>query len=519
MHTFWNSGESNRSKGLDVIGARRIDQNHELGWVAGITTISIRARYLSMLPWVLSEYYMRELSEGDGVDTYDPDHLRKILVRFEFIVLAASKLGTEWGESGDTLGVLGSELHTEPMQLLLSGEEIQVPEGKGGASFGTYAMPCRRFGLLGATSSVDADTPITIPYRGQDISAARKAILNNCILPEIIFEGGVIDQNLLIEEGHHFSVNGLKQESDEWHLLNAAFFKPYEESEVVTDSYNHFNSTVAWALRSLQESDISAERIILDNYINSVTDQWKDLDDVQIAWAEYEAMRRIHFALELLLSSITDVLIDLNGATVENATEHLLAITEPLPPLLNKLFKTDTISADISLNEFENLLLPDAFLVDLPSVRSSSVIESSSRAIYALGLCIASHRHQDHRNEQRPPFCRDTLRDEVFNIISECGTMPLIDTMIHLLQQVVIQPHLDTTYRKMGQGLKCSLRFYSDGDVLRSTGMRVAPGSSQTRLSNVVGMLSDLGYCSRLPNGRYGLNQYGEKLLASWVSQ
>lgn len=519
METFWNPGESNRSMGLDILGARRIDQNHELDWVAGTTTISIRARYLSMLPWILSQYYERELSAGDGIDTYDPEHFRKILIRFEFIILAASKLGAEWGESGETYGVLGSDLHVQPINILLSGKEVEVPEDKGGASFGTYAMPCRRFGILGASTSAEANAPITIPNRGQDINGARNAILGNCILPEIIFEGGVVDRGIIIEEGRHFSVNGLEQESEEWHLLDEAFFNPYDETEAVADSYNRFQSTVAWVLRSLQQSDSSAEGIIQNNYIHSVTNEWKDLDDVQLSWAEYEAMRRVHFALELLLSSITDVLIELDGARVERAVEYLFNITEFLPSLLHKLFKTDMISPDISLNEFANLLIQETFFVDIPSDRLSRDLEPFSRSIYALGLLIACLRHQEHRDDQKAPFCRDELREEVFQIINESRTVPLIEAMIQLFHQVVIQPHLDTTYRKMGQGLKCSLRFYPDGEVLRPTGMRVFPGSSLTRLSNVVGMLSDLSYCNRLPNGRYELNENGEELLASWETQ
>ncbi len=55
MIITWGDDLLDTTQGLDILGVRGIDQAVELGLVNGITTISQRARYFSILPWALGE--------------------------------------------------------------------------------------------------------------------------------------------------------------------------------------------------------------------------------------------------------------------------------------------------------------------------------------------------------------------------------------------------------------------------------------------------------------------------------
>jgi len=90
MNVAWGSRLSGETKGLDVMGIRALDQNIEASLTNGITTISIHARYISILAWAIGQYFVDESAAGRV--RHDKEARAVYLNRVRFLVLAATFL-------------------------------------------------------------------------------------------------------------------------------------------------------------------------------------------------------------------------------------------------------------------------------------------------------------------------------------------------------------------------------------------------------------------------------------------
>ena len=314
---FWNAGAKEKIKGLDVLGLRGVDQALERLWVAGITTISFRARYLSMLAWICADWFDALLKRSGGDPIYDRDELDGVLRRFEAIVFFATRKSTAHGAPAATFGVLGSDMFRDEAARLDRGESIDVPATKGGGVLGTYFMPCQSFGLMDWAPS-GAPIPFSIPPRGRDLWTARRSILDESRLRKVIFNGGTITSLDLEGEGLHFSVNHIGSIPAELTLLRSALLNVHQDGD--RDSLDRFQRTVEWALGGLNELDQGNSTDLIRQAFRSVATSTPTMTpEIEVAWFEYELYRRLHFACELLLSSFVSTL-DGRAAAVSTST-------------------------------------------------------------------------------------------------------------------------------------------------------------------------------------------------------
>lgn len=516
MGWFWNKGEKELIRGLDIMGLRQLDQGIERELVAGITTISARARYLTLLPWIFAAYYENKLANGVDQSHFDWGDMDKVLARLEFVVLAASRFVSDNDEYGLTFGMIGPDTHSDNLDKFEKEKEIQIPDSKEGGALGTYIMPCRSFGLLD-TSNDSNGIIVIVPLRGQLIYKARSKVLADSKLTKIILNGGTLLWKDIEEEGRYFSMNSIDSIPEEKEMLIQAMTESYLERDDVEGLYNNFRKTLVWALNGFAlEKTSSAAKLIRNNYQTLAVENTKR-DDVEIAWFDYELHRRVHYALESLLSSFTTALTELAGATVQSVVAYWSKQSE-IPSFLSERIKMSSLNYEGQLTSFIAHIPESLFLGETIKAKSSMELDSAARAIFSLTLLIACKKQSEVLRSKDVLNDYQHTMEKAFLILDQVESVLIKDVIVKLLEEVVIRPHLGNTLRKMEQGQKCSLRFYPEGKKMKPTGTYTGAGYSGERLGNVLGILADVGVLHREGSGGLSLTNDGRGYLETWRS-
>ncbi len=508
---FWNSGEREKIEGLDVLGIRQVDQDLERLWVSGITTISIRGRYLSMLPWLLQAFLQHELERGEDRATFESARLDAVLRRFEIVVFLSSFFGQRWGEDGETYGVLGSDLFSD-LAKALEAEGVVDPEvGKGGASLGTYFRPCCSLGLLGDPPP-GSPLPVGLTPRGDEVFRVREAAISRSPLREVILEGGSLSMEDLLEAGRHFSVNGIDSTPGEAEILRQGLLDPDERID--SRAYERFQQTIDWSLRQVNDLErASSDQLIRRAYDQMARSGGEDATDVELAWFEYELRRRVHFGLELLLKAFAETLDARIRSTPAGVWGEWRDDEAPLAEILEKRFTWKRLPATRPVaSVVENLPFESLLDQSLP-MAAARKLSARDRAAFALGLlllCLKQSAAIRSLGLQGPSSALEKVAE-----ISEQTKEESFETFVlRLLERCIIGEHVHNALRKMAAGGKCTLRFYPDGDRLCTTGTGVVAGRSGDRLGNVLGILADAGILDRWRRSSVRLNDRGRQLMA-----
>jgi len=499
MQIFWNDDLLDTTQGLDILGIRGLDQSIEIGMVNGITTISQRIRYLSILTWALGEFLTARAN-----DAAEWEDVQRFLRRVEFLVLVSTRLDREI-TSSDATGTLGANVFQETLTSFFEHGFVEIPEDRGGGMLGTYLGPCRSAGLL-----LDGAPPVfyQLTPRGREIWECRNHKLAKPEFIHLLNEGGTLTRELAENAIADFSLSALPQRPEEASLLKTAMLTPWQASNDmmrnrVETAYGNLQDTVAWAKGYFGENPSSAADVIVRNYKKCCAEQ--NCPEVALTWAEYEYRRRCHLALELLMSGLNGSLKNYEQASIaeivadwETASEATDYLADLWPAVLSVwVGEAKNVLGTVPNDLFFGEQMPSGQLRQLPAF---------DQALMGVAIMQATAT-QTTKLRQSGQINTQTgySGDHAIDLISACGDKPFRQSLVDLLQ-LAAMAHLQTTLRKMGAGQKCSLRFFPEGPALRPTGLDVTPGHSGDRLTNVCRFLTDIG---ELRAGSKGLELVG----------
>lgn len=492
---FWNDDISKDTQGLDILGIRALDQRLEANLVNGITTVSQRGRYFSILPWAIHQFYSTALAEGGK---FEGAKLGAYLHRVEFLTIAAS-LSDPVGKAG--VGLLGSDVYSDQMKKLGEGKPVDFPSSKGSRMLGTYYAPSKAIGLLddGATKN---GIPYLLTARGLEVWAARNEHLDGSSLLTLLWSGGTISQEDAELAISQFSLSGLDANSSEAKALRLAFTTPWQTpakySAAIERRYASFNATRYWLGAQIKEGPAGANRILSRNLQACSAGGFTKTASNE--WAEFEWRRRQHYALELLLASACAILNDVGALSTDEIIEVVRQSTgnggelESIWPDAQSAWEKTAKAAveSIPTELMQGQPLP------FPQFRALKAAEKMLAAFALLGALEKQSRPFRKVDLDQP---LSSTSDLALKLVARAGDAPFRTLLRELLENCALLPHLKVTLRKMSNGLKCSLRFFPDGEKLRLTANQSEAGFSGSRLDNTLGIMADIGILGRNDEG------------------
>jgi hypothetical protein len=445
-----------------------------------------------------------------GETNLDSDEIRmqimQVFDRLDLVIILSTNYEKRKDPNIIDTGIIGREVYEKVVQEFEENGGIDRTILKDKAkkshytnpSFGTYYNPCRGFGLLAHSSTA----PVVLPPNGKKMYEIRKAYIarDNSVLRWLLY-GGLLDEDMIAEVAGFFSIAHISSIKEEMMLLQESFLVPFDTSNPeVEESYDKFNDTVEWILKNI-DVEKKPHELIYDNYDYCISKNVDQLSTIELHWFEFELRRRVHYSLELLLKALSFSLDELNGAKVERVIETWLEDIE-----LSNNFPNGSQYFISTLKEYQSFLNEDQFFNPEP-------VGASEQALYAISLLEVCRLQSINLVKHISEIDGIDYMRKTFDILIEMEEEPVYAVLTEILKYCVIEPHLKTTLRKMGQDQQCSLRFFPEGQKLMPTGVETKAGISGSRLNNTMRMMSDIGFCKACDGGDYIKNEMSDTVI------
>lgn len=493
---FW-AENSGFMTGRDPLGIQNSSISLYAALLPGMTNLTLRVRYYGLYCWLLNEYSALQIEPEKKTLQHHYNFIRRAELTIAFLM---------YFKYPEITNIVGHDFTVRKAQEFRDKELYNIFEGadklkstKKGSVYWDYtsgALGQYYAGSLIALELIETSNKFfwlrekgikMAQVFGNNISSQAKQIFLE------VLRTGILNQRDL-ELLDDFAITNIPQNSPEWELYKSLLLEPDGQKTRTSDNIVPSNrkETIDLFLKNISEAGIEGfpEQQFQKVHSGSLT------SDTSFGWYYYYINEAIHYCIETLFWGM---LIEIEGKSLpiqKYLTDIANSITSELQVLHNKIDKTHILKEII--NSIPVPDLPDA-LAQLVKL-TKSPRQATGAMGFALGLLIGIYnlsgefrgRIKDFENKYYLVFQKGHISEYLEGYFDNNMGLSLIEFNL-LLTKTIINDHIATAYRKMGNGESNLVKFVIEDGIIGHI-QTMDPRFTNPRLRTLQNFLTDLGF-------------------------
>jgi len=512
---FWAENKGFMT-GRDPLGVQNSSIATYSRLLPGMTNVTLRLRYYGFYMWLLQEYDALSKSDSENSLSFFLSFIRRAELAIAYLMV--NKYPNE-------KSIVGSDYASNHIQSADEQGYYDLAKGadknkdtKKGSVYWDYTSGALGQYFIGSFVNLKlvevSNRFFVISERGRNLAKAYGEGIpeksKNALL-EVIETGQMNRQQMdqLIE----FSINRINFDSLEWRFYKEMILSDDGINNSLGELQYQRQETIKRYLEYLDSPKLREQGLTFDQ-VQYLLFQEKKVNDASFGWYYYRVNELFHYALETVFWGL---LVELDGRIVD-IREFMESMTKAvLKYSLEDFLKKENVAVqEIVEEEFSSNLMDDQNLMeDLVKAGNSNQKAIALALKQILGIYKENKYNMDSLlGYEKANYLTDKkgrVSDIVNNYIISNQELPY-DKFIYATIKNLINDHISTAYRKMGNGESNLLKFVIEDNFITHI-QTMPPKFTSPRLRTLDNFLSDL----HLKDGAE-LTEAGKDLLLELIN-
>jgi len=491
---FW-AENSGFMTGRDPLGVQNSSITTYGKLLPGMTNLTLRLRYYGFYMWVLEEFFKKQGGSEEFTQREQHNFVRRAELIIAFIMRHLD---------AEEQSIIGSKFTDSPDEKIAKDSYYSIAKGadktdntKKGSVYWDYpsgALGQYYGGSLSILKLISIDKKFfTIEDKGKKLAQAfRKSLKSG---QESLFLKSIDKGKLFykdIPNLYSFKVNAIEVDSEEWNYYITMLIE--NDGDDINDSEKNITylrkQTIGLLLNYLStaDEDYDERSFILNEFLKNSN---KLQNGSSFGWYYYYVNEAFHYALETIFWGI---LVKLDGkpmAVNEFNDELISKIVQEVEK--KDLYKPNSNIEDVML-ELDSIQIYKALEVLYNSSDSENVKVITDALELMLIIYIKNYLHLDRFEDFENKYYITGQKGRVsenFHVYIHSKLQMTFKDFAQNTIKLLLNDHVHTAYRKMGNGESNLLKFIIEDGVIAHV-QTMEPKHTSPRLKTITNFLKDL---------------------------